>query len=368
GQRVIEEHDGSDNLLKQYVWGLGYVDEAVQTAINSDPTNSSHQTCDQAYWLCQDANYNVLGVVDSTGVLQERYEYSAYGQRQVFVSAGANDSGCFAPAGLSTRVVAYRYGAMPYGINDFGHQGLMHDEEDGLVYNRARAINPALGKFMSKEPSGALFVDGMNLYSMELENVINKLDPTGLATVNGEPADPVSLSYEFADLSGASSFTGWEGWSYWLASKGAYIKSYSHITDFISSKDQLLASMRHHIASRCDRTKCIETIVLSSHASPGDLDLGFTEISTTNFSRPKNDPVRQEMEGVLDAIGNLLCDKATIYLYGCSVGKGAGGDTLMQSLIAYYKTQGKDVTIIANTEPGQWGWTGFSGGPTKTAN
>ncbi|HUO10118.1 MAG TPA: hypothetical protein VM008_17560, partial [Phycisphaerae bacterium] len=97
GQRVIEEHDGSDNLLKQYVWGLGYVDEAVQTAINSDPTNSSHQTCDQPYWLCQDANYNVLGVVDSTGTLQERYEYSAYGQRQVFTSAGSNDPGCYSP-------------------------------------------------------------------------------------------------------------------------------------------------------------------------------------------------------------------------------------------------------------------------------
>jgi hypothetical protein len=41
----------------------------------------------------QDANWNVLGIVNSTGVLGERYEYTPYGQRTVYFSPGVNDPG-----------------------------------------------------------------------------------------------------------------------------------------------------------------------------------------------------------------------------------------------------------------------------------
>ena len=80
---------GSNQTVKQFVWGKGYIDELVQTSINSNPTAQS--ICDTPYWACQDANWNVLGLVDSTGTLTERYEYTAYGQRLVFISAGTND-------------------------------------------------------------------------------------------------------------------------------------------------------------------------------------------------------------------------------------------------------------------------------------
>ena len=60
---VIEEQNGSAQTIKQYVWGKQYIDELVQTSINSSP--SSQSTCDVPYWACQDANWNVLGVVDA---------------------------------------------------------------------------------------------------------------------------------------------------------------------------------------------------------------------------------------------------------------------------------------------------------------
>jgi hypothetical protein len=41
----------------------------------------------------------------------------------------------------------------------FGHQGLMHDEENGLVYNRHRMLHPRAGRFMQCDPLG--YVDGM---------------------------------------------------------------------------------------------------------------------------------------------------------------------------------------------------------------
>lgn len=36
---MIETRDGSDDVLTQHVWGLGYVDELVQVAVNDDPTD-----------------------------------------------------------------------------------------------------------------------------------------------------------------------------------------------------------------------------------------------------------------------------------------------------------------------------------------
>ena len=39
----------------------------------------------------QDSNFNVLGIVDATGTLVERYEYTSYGRRTVFHIPGSNN-------------------------------------------------------------------------------------------------------------------------------------------------------------------------------------------------------------------------------------------------------------------------------------
>ncbi len=177
GQSVIEERNFSNQSIKDHVWGLSYVDEAVQTRVNTNPTGTASWT---SYWLCQDANYNMLGIVSSSGVLTERYEYSAYGQRQVFVSSGSNDPGCYTPSSMSGRVVASGSIIEPWGINDVGHQGLMHDEEDGLVYNRARMLNPTFDRFNQEEPFGASYVDSLNLYEPYGSHPVGGFDPSGL--------------------------------------------------------------------------------------------------------------------------------------------------------------------------------------------
>ena len=157
---MIETRNGSDMVLKQQVWGLTYVDELVQTSINSDP--AADNSCETAYWVCQDANYNVLGLVDSAGTLKERYEYTPYGQRTVFFSPGSNDTDLMAPTPISRRIPFTGGVNQPYGLNEFGHQGLYHDEESGLIYNRARELHPTLGRFMQRDPLG--YVDGGSLY------------------------------------------------------------------------------------------------------------------------------------------------------------------------------------------------------------
>jgi YD repeat-containing protein len=83
---VIEERNGSNQTIKQFVWGKRYIDELVGISVNSSSL-SNDATCDIPYWTLQDANWNVLGVVDASGVLTERYEYTAYGKRTVFRSS-----------------------------------------------------------------------------------------------------------------------------------------------------------------------------------------------------------------------------------------------------------------------------------------
>ncbi len=146
----------------------------------ADPNDPGHDF--RGYSPLHDANFNVLGLVDDQGDLVERYEYRPYGERQVYLSPGVNDPEAHAPTQLSRRVETYGWVTQPYGLNEFGHQGLLHDEETGLVYNRARMLHPRLGRFMQRDPLG--YVDGFNLYEYVRSSPLGFVDPLGL---QGEP-------------------------------------------------------------------------------------------------------------------------------------------------------------------------------------
>jgi RHS repeat-associated protein len=62
--------------------------------------------------------------------------------------------------------------------NPIGHQGLHHDKATGLIYNRARMLNPTLGRFTSRDPLG--YVDGMSLYRYLGSSPVGANDPWGL--------------------------------------------------------------------------------------------------------------------------------------------------------------------------------------------
>jgi RHS repeat-associated protein len=228
---MIEERNGSGYAIKQYVWGLTYIDELCQIMIAA-----SASTPNYPFYVMQDANYNVIGVASRTGRLVERYEYTPYGQRTVFTKgflpADVNDDGRVGLGDLSVvssnygmsgatlaqgdingdgiidvidlglvttwydKSVAYsndplcmspvvetyrlRSGSItsPYGLCDIGHQGLMHDKEFGLVYNRARYLHPTLGRFMQRDPLG--YVDGMSVYEYVRSGPTAYVDPEGL--------------------------------------------------------------------------------------------------------------------------------------------------------------------------------------------
>ncbi len=179
--RMIEERNGSNQTMKQHVWGLTYIDELVQVAANSNPTTGN--ICSDLFWAAQDANFNVLGLVNSSGALVERYEYAPYGQRKVLFAAGNSysgntssyDPGCYAIAYASPRVTSN----MPcFGLCEIGSQGLIHDEECGLVYNRARFLHTDLGRYASRDPLP--LPNGLNPFEQLRSQPVDDHDSFGL--------------------------------------------------------------------------------------------------------------------------------------------------------------------------------------------
>jgi len=177
GHSPVEVRNGDGDTIKQQVWGTQYVDELVQLAVNDDPTDEYENTCESTYWALQDANYNVLGLVESDGALKERYEYAAYGGRQVFGSAGSNDTLCGSLLTNSQHPVA----GYPHSLNEFGHQGLFFDKEWGLSYVRTRYLHHVLARWMQNDPTG--YPDGPNRFEAVKSNPVMGLDPEGQLTV-----------------------------------------------------------------------------------------------------------------------------------------------------------------------------------------
>jgi YD repeat-containing protein len=64
------------------VWGLRYVDELVLRDRDTDANGS----LDERLYAMQDANYNVTGIVDTSGAVVERYTYTPYGVRTVLTA------------------------------------------------------------------------------------------------------------------------------------------------------------------------------------------------------------------------------------------------------------------------------------------
>jgi len=183
--RLIEERNGSGQTLKTYVWGNEYIDELIQINVYIDANGISNSGPVQSFWVLQDANFNVIGIVNETGRLVERYEYTPHGERaiygrQVILSDTAeaakwgNDALLTYPQLTSARLCE----TIPVSLCEFGWQGLRHDPVSFLIDNRGRMYSPKLARFMQRDPAG--YVDGGNLYLSRRGNPVMHVDPTGL--------------------------------------------------------------------------------------------------------------------------------------------------------------------------------------------
>ncbi len=138
GANVLEEVDGSGNVLARYVPNLG-VDQPL--AFTRGSTTSYYEG---------DGQGSVTSLSNSSAALANTYTYDSYGKLTA-----------------STGTIT----------NPYRNTGREFDSETGAYYYRARYYDTSVGRFISEDPIG--FDAGTNFYRYALNNPIRFSDPFG---------------------------------------------------------------------------------------------------------------------------------------------------------------------------------------------
>lgn len=106
------------------------------------------------YYFHADGLGSVTAITDSSATPVQTYSYDSFG--------------------VPKQTTTFR--------NSFMYVGKEYDSETGLTEMGARYYDPREGRFVSKDP--VAFAGGINIYTYTNNNVINKTDPSGLATID----------------------------------------------------------------------------------------------------------------------------------------------------------------------------------------
>ncbi len=134
------------------------------------------------YYLLQDLLYRAVALTNSSGQIVEAYDCEAYGNTLIFTGHGP-DGLWFTDDDVQSR----------YGANEIIFCGYRFDPEAQLYYVRNRTYNPALGRWIQRDPIG--YDGGINLYGYVESSPVGNVDasgfwiitPTGIATA--QPGD-----------------------------------------------------------------------------------------------------------------------------------------------------------------------------------
>eukprot|EP00456_Euglypha_rotunda_P007814 TRINITY_DN1143_c1_g1_i14.p1 TRINITY_DN1143_c1_g1~~TRINITY_DN1143_c1_g1_i14.p1 ORF type:complete len:478 (+),score=34.16 TRINITY_DN1143_c1_g1_i14:679-2112(+) len=145
GWQSIEERIGgapnSEDPERQQVWGGRYVDDLVLR----DRDTTGGGSLNERLFMLQDANWNVVGAVDTSATVRERYFYSSFGMQTFLNAAMSNTS--------STSAIE----------NEVLFTGQRFDPVSGLLLFRNRYFNSSSGGFITRDPVSS--PDGPNQYA-----------------------------------------------------------------------------------------------------------------------------------------------------------------------------------------------------------
>ena len=155
--QCLEEKVGTSTLTldRQFVWGLRYVDDLVLRDRDTDANGS----LDERLYALQDANWNVIALTDTSGAIQERYVYQAYGTPVIL-------TGSFGSRSSSSYDWETRYA------------GYFWDKASGLFHIRNRDFQSILGSWIERDPIE--YLEAMNLYEYIRARPTGATDPYGL--------------------------------------------------------------------------------------------------------------------------------------------------------------------------------------------
>lgn len=154
--QVLEERvDSSTAPALQFVWGLRYQDDLVLR----DRDTSDNGNLDERLYGLQDANWNMTSIINTSGVVQERFNYTAYGKPE-FLDSSFN----------SQSASAFDWEKL--------YCGYRWETLTELYHIRNRDYHYSLGGWIQRDP--IKYMAGTNLYQYANGNSINHVDPSGL--------------------------------------------------------------------------------------------------------------------------------------------------------------------------------------------
>jgi RHS repeat-associated protein len=148
------ETDQNGTVLATFTYDS--MDAPVSVQVGSDPNTAPR------YYYVYNGHGDVVALVDAQGNTAASYSYDAFGQ----VTAFSENFG-----GNTTWTNPYRYD---------GRDGVRYDGETGLYWMSVRAYDPALGRFLSRDPLGRvpLFFSDQP-YTYAGNNPLINVDPSG---------------------------------------------------------------------------------------------------------------------------------------------------------------------------------------------
>lgn len=158
---------------RQFVWGMQYLDSLVCR------DRSVSGTLDERFYGCQDSNWNMTTIVDTSGVVQERYEYDPYG-----------DTTFLSPS------FVIRLGS-DYGW-ETTYAGYTRDTITGLFSVRNRFYHAALGAWITRDPL-AMSTAMTQLYQYCASQPLTQVDLLGLSE---SPPGGNDIDFNYGDDDG----------------------------------------------------------------------------------------------------------------------------------------------------------------------
>jgi RHS repeat-associated protein len=173
GWREIEERNGADALVQQYVYGV-YIDEPLVLDRNLGGGDTAVGVGDQRLFYHQNTLASVFALTDSAGRTVEGYQYDAYGHQMVY-TPGSNGVVDFGGDDVITS------GGLSAVRNPYTYTGRRVDAETALYHFRQRYLNAEQGRFTQRDQSGYEADSWGNLYTYVSNMAPNLVDPSGLS-------------------------------------------------------------------------------------------------------------------------------------------------------------------------------------------